>query len=69
MAELEEAKVKVVETVVFIPATPESKLRKTLQELDRNICRITNSPKVWFVDRGGPTVMETMGRTNPGAKD
>ena len=49
-----------METVVFIPATPESKLRKTLQELDGNICKITSSPGVQFLERGGPTVMETV---------
>ena len=42
----EQPKIKVVETIVFIPATPDSKLKKELQELDNEMCKITNSPVV-----------------------
>ena len=53
----------------MFPSTPESKLRKNLQEVDNEICKITNSPGVRFLERGGPTVMDTVGRTNPGGRD
>ena len=33
------------------------------------MCNITNSPRVRFVEKGSPTVMETVRRTSPGAKD
>ena len=58
-------KVKNTETVVFIPATPRSELRKRLQEADDLITKATNCPPARFVERGGPTIVDTVGRTNP----
>ena len=60
---------KEVETIVFIPMTKESRLRKTLQEMDEDICRTTNSPTARFIERGGPTVLELVGRNNPWGKE
>ena len=65
----EETRVKLVETIVFIPTTPESKPRKRLQEVDNDICKVTDSPTERFIERDGPKVIETVGRTNSGAKD
>ena len=59
------AGVKVVETVVFVPTTPNSNLRKLLQKADDQLCLSVNSPSVRFVERGGPTLMDTVGRNNP----
>ena len=57
--------IKNIETVVFIPATPGSQLRKKLQEADDLITKATNCPPARFVERGGPTIVDTVGRTNP----
>ena len=46
---------KEVEAVVFLPATPDSKLRKLIQERDEILCKAAGSPTVRFVERGGPT--------------
>ena len=62
-------KLKEVETVVFVPATPDSILRKSLQEADEVICKTTNSPTVRFVERGGPTLMDLVGKNNPWSRD
>ena len=62
------AGVKLVETVVFVPTTPNSGLRKILQKADDQLCLSVNSPSVRFVERGGPTLMETVGRNNSNAK-
>ena len=47
------AGVKLVETVVFVPTTPNSSLRKLLQKADDQLCLSVNSPSVRFVERGG----------------
>ena len=57
------------ETVVFIPATPGSVLRKKLQEMDYGVTKATNSPTVRIVDRGGPSIVDIIGRTNPLARE
>ena len=62
------AGVKLVETVVFVPTTPNSGLRKMLQKVNDQLCLSVNSPSVRFVERGGPTLMDTVGRNNPNAK-
>ena len=54
-----------IETVVFLPTTLRSVLKKKLQEMEDCICKATNFPYMRFVERGGPTVMETVGKSNP----
>ena len=46
------AGVKLVETVVFVPTTPDSALRKLLQKADDQLCLSVNSPSVRFVEGG-----------------
>ena len=48
-----EERVKIVETVVFIPYTRNSELRNTLQTKDDELTSTFNSPGVRFVERGG----------------
>ena len=60
---------KEVETIDFIPTTPESKLRMVLQNIDEDLCRTTNSPTTRFIERGGPTIIDRVGRNNPWAKE
>ena len=61
--------IKNIETVVFVPSTPGSQLKKSLQEADNVICQTVNSPSVRFVETGGPTIMELVGNNNPGARE
>ena len=63
------AEIKEIETVVFLPATPGSRLKKDLQEADEILCKTTNSPTVRFVERGGPTLMELVGKSNPWSRE
>ena len=58
-----------METIVFVPATPDSVLRKNLQKKDEELCRTTNSPTARFIERGGTTLIGLVGRNNPWAKD
>ena len=60
---------KEVETVVFVPSTPDFKLKKYLQEADEVICKTTNSLTVRFVERGGPTLMDLVGKNNPWSRE
>ena len=53
----EEQRTKSVETVVFIPSTPGSKLRIHLQDADDRLVISINSPSVRFVERGGPSFL------------
>ena len=62
-------KIKEVETIVFVPAMPDSCLRKLLQTQDEGLCRTTNTPTARFVERGGTTLIEMVGRNNPWAKE
>ena len=64
-----DTQVKETETVVFLPATPGSLLKSTLQEHDNNICLATNCPQVRFIERAGVTIMEELGRNNPWAQE
>ena len=60
---------KEVETIVFVPALPDSSLRKLLQSKDEDLCRTTNTPTARFIERGGTTLVELVGRNNPWAKE
>lgn len=60
--------IKKIETVVFVPTSPGSQLKKQLQEADNIVFQNVNSPSVKFVETVGPTVIVLVGRNNPGAK-
>ena len=64
-----EGKVRNVETVVFVPSTDKSKLKEILQKADDQMTKILNTPAVKFVERGGTTIIEDLGRTNPWSQD
>ena len=57
--------VKEVETVIFVPSTPGSKLKEILQAQDNMITQAMGSPKVRCSERAGVTVMEELGSNNP----
>ena len=62
--------IKVVESPIFVPFTRDSKLRKTLQQLDDQLGECMKSPAVRFVERcGGQTLGELLGSSNPWARD
>ena len=61
--------IKEVETVSFVPATPESNLKDRLQKQDNFICLVMNCPQVRFVEKAGTTVIEDLGRNNPWAAE
>ena len=44
-------------------------MRKRLQEIDDGLTKATNSPPARFVERGGPTIVGTVGRTIPLAQE
>ena len=57
--------VKEVECVVFVPYTPRSKLKNALQSQDDILCQTLKVPGVWFIERGGDKIVETVGQANP----
>ena len=62
-------KVKEIEIVVIVPATPGSILIGRLQKQDNLVCQASNCLQVRFVERAGTTVMEELGRNNPWANE
>ena len=63
------AKTIVVETVAFIPYTPDSVLKLLLQKVDDDLSATFNRPKVRFVERGGNQIVKDVGRPNPWSSD
>ena len=61
--------VKNVETVIFIPSTPNSELKERLQKADNSMVKLLNTPSAKFVERRGTTVIDDLGRTNPWSQD
>ena len=60
-----QGKVREVECVVFVPATPGSKLRDTLQKNDDNLSKALDAPSLRFVEKGGTTIQEKFGQSDP----
>ena len=58
--------VKQVEAVAFIHFTPRSILRMKLQKLDDDLTESVGSPSMRFVERGGRTILELVGRNVTG---
>ena len=58
-----------VETVVFVPYTPDSGLKKLLQKADDDLSATLNRPRIRFVERGGTEVTRDVGKPNPWALD
>ena len=55
------AKTVIIETVTFIPYTPDSALKLLLQKADDNLSVTLNRPKIRFVERGGNQVVRNGG--------
>ena len=44
-------------------------MKEALQKADDQMTKILDTPAVKFVERGGTTIMEDLGRTNPWSQD
>ena len=64
-----EGEVKVVESVVFVLYTLESKLKEKLQKVEENLTAELKCPSVRFVERGGRSLAETLSRNDPWARE
>ena len=53
------------ETVLFLPATADSRLRKKLQEQDNKFSAVHGVPPVRFVEHGGKKVSQVLGTSDP----
>ena len=53
------------ETVMFVPYTDNSKLQKMLQEKDNEFIRGGSQKRIKFVERGGQSLVQILGRSNP----
>ena len=54
-------RVKEIEGVVFVPHTPNSKLRNERQEQDELLAVALQAPSLRFVERSGTTVVQDVG--------
>ena len=55
-----------VETLVFIPYTKNSKLRMRIKKVDNKLGEAMNTPACRFVERvGGGTIIDLLGKSNP----
>ena len=54
-----------VETVMFVPATPEGELARKIQESDDKLRESTGERKMKVVERGGESLREQLCRNNP----
>ena len=60
-----QGRVKEIECVVFVPATPGSRLRDTIQKLDDQLSETMDAPALRFVEKGGSTIQERLGQSDP----
>ena len=54
------------ETMVFVPITDKSTLKKKLQEQDDKFASLHNTSRVRFVERGGGRLLKLWGQQTPG---
>ena len=59
------SRVKEINCVVFVPATPGSKLRDMFKQRDDSLSETLNAPALRFVERGGNTVLDKVGQNDP----
>ena len=57
------------EVVCFIPYTPDSNLCRALQKQDDKFAALHRGPRIWFVERLGPTIQDELSRSDPWAAD
>ena len=62
-------RVKVIEGVIFIPFTLDSKLREEIQRVEETLTAEMRTPSIRFVERGGESVTQILERNNPWSKE
>ena len=58
-----------MEAVSFVPYTPESELKRRLQQVDDELSELMRRPKIRFVEGGGRRVDTEVGLPNPWAAE
>ena len=58
-----------IETIMFVPHTPNGTLARLLQEEDDQFRRGTDLKKIKMVERGGVTVKDILTKTNPWSEE
>ena len=61
--------VKEIEGVIFVPFTPGSKLRESLQRQDEMLAEALNVPSMRFIEKAGTIVIQDVGQSDPWAVD
>ena len=64
-----EKRIKEIEAVLFIPATPGSEMKKLLQTAEGQGAKLMNSPTVRVVERAGTKLIQEVGSNNPWNKE
>ena len=62
-------RIKEIEAVLFIPATPGSEMRKLLQSTEDQAAKLMNSPSIRVVERAGTKLIDEVGNNNPWKKE
>ena len=65
IGDLDEVRERDIESVMFVPYTKGSRLQKILQESDDQYIRGNRSKRIRFVERGGQTLEQILGRSDP----
>merc|ERR1711954_53024 len=61
--------VQPTESVLFLPYTPNSSLKKTIQEIEGKLVGRRPIGRVRIVERAGPTIFQRIGNKSPWTKD
>ena len=56
---------KNVESIIFIPHTPNSELLRRLQQIEDQFCKLNNTPKWKFTEMGGPKIKDMLANYTP----
>ena len=56
-----------IESIIFIPSTPKSKLQKLLQKKELVISKLNNIKRIRFIERVGTKMIDMLGNKNPWA--
>ena len=60
-----EKRIKEIEAVLFVPASPGSEMKKLLQTAEDQAAKLMNSPTVRVVERAGVKLIQEVGNNNP----
>ena len=60
---------KKIESILFVPYTPGSRLKKLLQEAEDRLSRGRSTCRVRFIERAGPKIADLLSNKHPWAKE